>query len=143
MFEGIRYRWRLRKLEDECDKIEEEYEERKKGLSGTDREDARSEAGSMLFPIWDEIGELKSNRIRQIAARLLVPLPDTKDKELWEEQTYRGRKILTSKGIWELKKLIREEKRERRQWVGLLTALITAIAGAIGATAGLVAVLSR
>lgn len=98
----------------------------------------------MIWPIQVEIDTLKSRRFCQIANKLMVPLPEMKgNKGFWEEHTSLGRRTLTTKGIWELKKLIREEKRERRQWIALLTALITAIAGAIGATAGLVAVLGR
>ena len=70
----------------------------------------------------------------------MVPLPESKDKELWKDLYYAGGRALTSKGFWELKKLIRQEKRERREGFVVWLAALT---GIIGATTGLAAVLSR
>jgi len=47
---------------------------------------------------------------------------------------------LTSKGFWELKKLVRQEKRERREG---FTIWIAASTGIIGALTGLAAVLLK
>jgi hypothetical protein len=70
----------------------------------------------------------------------MVPLPDSADKELWEDQSYVRASVLTPKGFWELKKLIRQEKRERRE---VFLVWLAALTGIIGATTGLVAVIMR
>ena len=144
MFEKTKYRWQLLKLEKECSKIQRAYAKHKKGLSGEKLELLRAEVGSEIWPVFEKINALKTRRFRQIANRLMVPLPESKDKELWEDLHYAGGRALTDKGFWELKKLIRQEKRERREgFVVWLATLSAAITGIIGATSGLVAVLSR
>ena len=109
MFELIKYRWKLRKLEKESNRIDMNFEKNKKGLSANDLEFLRAEVSSEIWPVFEEINQLKSRRFCQIANRLMVPLPNQKDKELWEEQSYTRIRVLTSKGIWELKTLIRQE----------------------------------
>jgi hypothetical protein len=147
MFEAIKYRWELRKLEKECNRITEPYDKRRKGLSSQELEDLRFEIGSELSPVLEEINALKTRRFRQIANRLMVPLPESKDKELWEDLWkdlhYIGGRALTDKGFWELKKLIRQEKRERREGFVVWLAALTSIAGIIGTITGLIAVLTR
>lgn len=140
MLRAIKYRWKLRKLEKECSRIHQIYSKHRKGLSGNELEQLNAEESSEVWPVFEEIDQLKSRCFYQIAHRLMVPLPDEKDKELWQEQSYGWGRVLTSKGIWELKKLIRQEKRERREgfivWLASLT-------GIIGAITGLAAVLTR
>lgn len=70
----------------------------------------------------------------------MVPLPESKDKELWKDLHYAQGRAMTDKGFWEIKKLIRQEKRERREGFVVWLASLT---GIIGATTGLAAVLSR
>jgi hypothetical protein len=140
MFEGIKYRWQLRKLENECSRIQGVYAKHSKGLSWEKQQDLRGEEGSEISPVLEEIDSLKSRRFCQIANRLMVPLPDMQDKEQWQEESYGQGRVLTSKGIWEVKKLIRQEKRERREG---LVVWLAALTGIIGAITGLAAVLSR
>ena len=118
MFEVIKYRWELHKLDKECNRIEKNFEKHKKGLSGEQLELLRAEVGSEIWPVFEKIDALKTRRFRQIANRLMVPLPvskDKEDKELWKDLDYVGGRALTDKGFWELKKLIRQEKQERRE----------------------------
>ncbi len=143
MFEKTKYRWQLLKLEKECSKIQRAYAKHRKGLSGKKLEELNAEEGSVVWPVLEEIDALKTRRFCQIANRLMVPMPDMKDKELWQEQSYGRGRVLTSKGIWELKKLIRQEKRGRREWSVVWLAVLTALAGIIGTITGLAAVLSR
>jgi len=140
MFEGIKYRWQLRNLENECSRIQKEYAKRREGLSGQELERIYDEESSVIWPVLEGIDSLKSRRLCYIAHASMVPLPDGKDKELWREQSYSRERVLTSKGLWELKKLIREEKRERREGFVVWLAALT---GIIGAITGLAAVLSR
>ncbi len=140
MFEVIKYRCNLRKLYNECNETENNFEKNKKGLSGEQLELLRAEVSSEIWPVFEKIDALKTNRFRQIADRLMVPMPESKDKELWKELHYARGRALTDKGIWELKKLIRQEKRERREgfivWLAVLT-------GIIGAATGMIAVIKR
>ena len=140
MFEKIKYRWNLRKLEKECNRIRGIYAKHKKGLKGKDLEELHAQEGSEIMPFYEEIDHVKTCRFRQIANKLMVPLPDYNDKELWQDRYYDRGNILTSKGFWELKKSIRQEKRERREgfivWLAALT-------GIIGASTGFAAVLCR
>ena len=140
MFEAIKYRWELRNLEKECNRITEPYDKRRKGLSSQELEELRFEIGSELAPVSEKINALKTSRFRQVANRLMVPLPESKDKELWEDLHYIGGRALTDKGFWELKKLIRQEKRERREGFVVWLAALT---GIIGTLTGLAAVLMR
>jgi len=140
MFEAIKYRWQLRKLEKECSTIEQSYVKHRKGLSRKQLEELDAEEDSEIWPVLEEINSLKTGRFCQVANRLMVPLPDHKDKELWQDQSYGRGRVLTSKGFWELKKLIRQEKRERREGFVVWLAALT---GIIGATTGLAAVLTR
>jgi len=140
MFEAIKYRWELRKLEKEQNRITKNFEKNKKGLSGAELESLRADLGSESWPVLEKIDALKTKRFRQIADRLMVPMPESKDKELWQDLQYVGGRVLTDKGFWELKKLIRQEKRERREGFVVWLAALT---GIIGALTGLAAVLMR
>jgi hypothetical protein len=71
----------------------------------------------------------------------MAPIPDYNDEECWKNMcAYRQGRILTTKGVCEIKKAIRAEEKERREgyivWIAALT-------GIIGAITGLVAVWRR
>ena len=140
MYKAIKYRWELRKLEKEYNRIDKSFKKDKKGLSGEQLEILRGEVSSEIWPVYEKIEALKTRRFRQIANRLMIPLPESKDKELWTDLQYVEGRALTDKGFWELKKFIRQEKRERREGFVVWLAALT---GIIGATTGLAAVLSR
>lgn len=140
MFEAIKYRWKLRNLEKECNRIQGIYAKHRKGLKGKELAELHGEEGCEMLPVIEEIDGLKTGRFCQIANRLIVPLPDYNDKELWQDKSYGSGIVLTSKGFWELKKLIRQEKRERREGFVVWLATLT---GIIGAITGLAAVLTR
>ncbi len=134
MFEAMKYRWKLRKLEKECDKVQDYYAKLQKKASSSELESLRGEESAEVWPILEEIDSLKTRRFRQLANKLMVPMPDYKDEDLWDERVCGG-KNLTAKGFWELKKLIRQEKRERRDafvvWVAALTGIIGVITGLV------------
>jgi hypothetical protein len=136
VFEVIRYRWELGKLEKECNRIENTFEKNRKGLRSEELESLRAEVSDEIWPVFEKIDALKTRRFHQIANRLMVPLPESKNKELWKDLHYIGERALTDKGFWELKKLIRQDRREIREWLAALT-------GIIGALIGLAAVLMR
>src|SRR4030042_3418767 len=140
MLRLLKYRWELYKLEKEYNRIDNTFTKQAKNLSVKERDLLRSEVGSEIWPVHEKIEALKTRRFRHIAYKLMVPLPESKDKELWDDLQYVRGKALTNKGYWKLKKIIRQEKRERREgWIVWLTVLI----GIIGALTGLAAVLRR
>jgi hypothetical protein len=140
MFEFIKYSLELRKLEREYSRIDREYSTQKKGLSSEELQNLHAEESSVVWPVLEKIDQLNSRRFCHIANKLMVPLPDRNDKEMWQEQPLSRKRILSSKGIWELKKLIRQEKRERREGFVVWLAALT---GFFGAITGLAAILSR
>ena len=127
MLDWMKYRWQLRRLEGEADRIRVDYAKHRKGLSGNKLEHLHAEESSVVWPILEEIDALKSRRFCRIANTLMVPLPDRNDKDLWEDQRYGQGRVLTCKGIWELNRLMRQGKRERREgllvWLAALTGL--------------------
>ena len=140
MFELIKYRGELQTLEREIRKIQQRYAGLGKGLSGTELQELHADESSEVSPLLEDIEVLKTRRFVKIADRLMVPLPDRNDEELWEDSTCGTTKVLTAKGYWELKTLIRQDKRERSQ---LALMWLAALTGIIGVTTGLLAVLGR
>ena len=139
MIEAVKYKWELRKLNRRHDELSRFYAEKEaKAKSSDEKQDIRAEAGSVIVPILEKIDSLQTRRFCRIANRLLVPIPSRNDKEMWSEKHYDYGHVLTDKGIWEIKKLIRQEKRERREGFSFW---LVALTGIIGATTGLVAVL--
>jgi hypothetical protein len=141
MFDWIKYRWNLNKLYAKRNKKMKKFEKTRKKAKTEESEDPWDEEAIVYNDFQQEINSLISGRFCQIANKLLVPLPDYNDKEgYWTQYQPDGWYYLTVKGIWELKKLIRKEKKERRDgfiiWISTLT-------GIIGATTGLVAVMVR
>jgi hypothetical protein len=141
MIEAIKYRWQLRKLNRKCDELSRLYKERiEKAQSSKEKDDLQADAGSEILPIKEEIDSLQTKRFLRLANKLLVPIPEHSNKKMCCERDYGYRYILTDKGIWEIKKLIRREKRERRE--GFIVWL-PALAGILASITGLAAVLTR
>lgn len=139
--EAIKYRWNLRKLNKKYEQVAKFYAEKEKeAKTSEDKQLLRDEEGSEIIPIQEEIDALQTKRFCQLADKLLVPTPDLKNTEMWQEKHYSYGRTLTDKGIWEVKKLIRQEKRERREGFVVWLAALT---GIIGAITGLAAVLTR
>ena len=141
MVEPVKYRRQLRELNRKYDELSRFYaDEEAKAKGSRQKEEVRAEAGSEIVPILEKIDHLQTRRFCRIANRLLVPIPDRSDKEMWSEKHYDYGHVLTGKGIWEIKKLIRQEKRERREGFAFW---LTASVGIIGAFTGLAAVLTN
>jgi len=140
MFEVIKYRWKLYELNKQYENVTEKYKQLKKDVKGDEYAMLHTEEGSEVVPLLEEMDALKTRRFCQIADNLMVPLPDSKDESLWSDRYYGKGKNLTINGIWELKKFIRQEKRERREGFMVWLAALT---GIIGIITGLVAVVLR
>lgn len=136
----IKYHWHLNKLRAQQNKDMKKFKEYRKKAKPEELDSLHAEEGAVYFETQNEIDELVSRRFIQIANDLLIPLPNYNDKEHWARNLYDNSYVLTVKGIWELKKLIRQEKKERME--GFII-WILALTGIIGATTGLAAVLLR
>ncbi len=140
MFEAIKYRWQLYNLDKKYAKVTNSYKKLRKTAKRDEYQRLREEEGSEVSPILEEIDSLRTKTFCRSANKLLVPQPDYNNKEFWEKRYYGYGKNLTDKGLWEIKKLIREEKRQRREGFVVWMATLT---GIIGAITGLVAVILR
>ena len=140
MFEVIKYRWKLQKLENECREIQRSYAEHRKGLSGEELKQLHAEEGSEVTPILDQISCLKSSRLHAIANRLIVPIPKMQDETYWETSYYTGGYFLTTEGMNEVRKRIRQERKERCE---LILIWIPSIVGILGGLIGLITVIKQ
>jgi len=114
-------------------------ETRQRGVTGDDLQEIYADYGPEDVLYEDEIHELWTRYLREKAERLLLPLPPMDDENYWEESRVTSRKLLTRKGIDEVRRSIRRELHERRS--GWLT-WVAALTGLVGAISGLVAIIS-
>jgi hypothetical protein len=97
------------------------------------------------YEVEEALEEIETKRILRQCFHLRIPVPRKPygegEDEVWERSVDSGKWFLKDEGILNLRKLIRDEKKERRDyWLGWLLPLITAGTGIIGAITGLVAV---
>lgn len=137
MFDWIKYRLNLNRLYAKQKKQGEKCDELRKKAGPEDVDSLYEKEGIVWNELQLAINHLISLRFCKIANKLLIPLPEHGNEKYWHRY-YDGSYILTVKGVWGLKKLIRQEKKQCREgfiiWISALT-------GIIGATTGLVAVL--
>jgi len=84
----------------------------------------------------DEAEEIRSNRLVRRAQRLSLPIPPKhEDSDHWWESQYYGTWALTTYGTTELRKAIRQEKKERREvwmaWGGMLVSILSLVVAII------------
>ncbi len=140
MIEWLKYRRRLSLLNKQYDKEEKPYSKLISEAKGDEKQQLLSEAGSILAPIDDEINCLKSRRLCQIANSLIVPIPKMQDVTYWEFSHYTGGYFLITEGINEVRKRIRQERKDR---CDLVLSWIPAVVGILGGLIGLVAVIKN
>lgn len=95
---------------------------------------------------WEELGLacIQTDYLSKRAASLLLLLPDLEDSEMWGQVEFdideKEPHYLTSKGIIEVKKAIREETKHRREavgyWFGIIVGVIGAVTGLVSALKG-------
>lgn len=145
MFESIRYRfalWRLQRWEDKLHKIfrKEIDVARKEGKSHDDLEYLAADERREIFEIYDDREHLITRYLKKIANRYFIPIPDWRDEKMWTKSSAFSKRVLSIDGIAHLRSAIRQEKREQRD---AFLAWAPALTGAIGAFTGLVAILGR
>ena len=139
MIEYTKYRYQLWMLQRSKKKLRRDLKGYIEEAKNKDERNSREAELSHYLQEEDEnIRELHAIYLRNIAKNLMVPSPNSKDETYWDRDGYS--QILTEKGIYELKKSIRLEKKERRD---VIFAWVVIITGLIGALIGLVSVIKK
>lgn len=143
MFEQLEYRFKLWRLQRNRARISQLYKNeissaRQEKISSDEIEKLRHEERFETELVDDAISELATRHLYQTAYRYLVPQPGLDEEEMWEESPVTGKRLLTSKGISELRAAIRKERRERSEHLWMWLAGLT---GLVGALSGLMALL--
>jgi hypothetical protein len=143
--DSFRLRWKVRRSEYQRDEADRKYAARIAALRAKNapREEIdqfESEAASEHFSLDETARQLRGRILILEAHRLLLPVPDSRDKEAWEEATYAGGKVLTAEAERKLRAAIRAEAREKwessRLWVSGLTGLVGALAALLALLLG-------
>lgn len=146
----VSYKIALHKLNSRRKKTKEKYskeiEETRKTGNRDKIEEVKYYASSELGMLDDEISELITDRLISRAQKLYVPIPKKPIPEAGEvrpenehwEQNELGNWHLKTKGIAEIRNLIRQEEKESREKIAFW---ISIIFGLIGAFTGLIAII--
>jgi hypothetical protein len=107
---------------------------KEKGAARDELEEIESSFSFDAALILEEYQWLQTRDMRDRAAMLGVPTPE--GEEYWEDLTHTQRsRVLTTKGMHELRRAIRTERLERWQWafnwIGALTGLVGALIGLV------------
>jgi hypothetical protein len=142
MFEYWRLQRKLSRLERAYRKDEEGTRAaveaaRLRGASSRDIEEITG--GSDAPVIQRRIHEALSNYLIAKAHRLVIPLPDRSEDNLWSVNSDTGEAVLTRQGINELRSVIRSEEKARREAILMWVPAITAVTGLLGALIGVIA----
>lgn len=139
MFSYMAYRIRLYRLQRQLRANDKWYTSASTGLTGDALQEINAEAGSTYFRLQEEVDHLVTQRLLGHAAQLLVETPDTTDESCWQEcHCIMAYRVLTRKGIRELRSAIRAERTARNK---LLLPWLTGLTGLAGALTGMLAVI--
>jgi hypothetical protein len=127
MLSGLRYWWKLRRLQRRERKANRDLDAKLKIAQAKDDYDERS----MIFADWamseeifkSDIGLLQTQRLRVLAQHYRVPVPpfDTKTGD-WVESEYSGKVFLSLRAIHVLRAEIRRVRKEAREmWIPLVS----------------------
>ena len=139
MIDKLKYYWRLKKLYKKQEITKKVYDNlikkaKKEGKKGNEIQRLYSEAGSEYFLIQDQIDILITSYLKSEANKLILPIPEDDDIKMWKEAPDMcPYKVLSEKGVTELRSAIRRERKERREahisWIAIIIGLIGAITG--------------
>lgn len=119
----------------------EAVEEAKKRGGWEEEQKALATESVDLDMVNEEIAFLKSWRLRNMADKRSLPVPEFNVKdEYWEQGHYTGKWFLSSKGITEVRRSILIDKRQNLELVALWASIAI---GVIGAITGLMAVILK
>jgi len=141
----LSYRIALYKFNKKRRKVSEaiyRFVEEARRAGGETKAQEVSRAESFNLDVIDhEILGLVTRYLINKANKRFLPLPYLSEEErLWEQSNFTGKYHLTDKGITEIRKMIRKDKKERMEILSYWASLLI---GLIGAVTGLVAVIRR
>lgn len=133
----IRHRRTISALQRRLERYETEIDEK---IDQARRAGERDEADSLVSEFFFEkdqfesqISRLETRFLVSEARRYLIPIPPTRTKGTWEQTKYDERWVLTYQAMQELRRNIRNERRERsdpvKTWLALVTGLVGALIG--------------
>lgn len=141
----ISYKYQLNKLNRERKREGKKLwpkvkEAEKKGGHEAGNEVYQSESFDYIY-VEERIDLLKTLYLRGIGNKMSLPIPEMNSNEgYWETGHVTPEWRLTNKGITEIRRLIRKERKERLE---LFTLWASLLIGVIGALTGLAAVLKK
>ncbi|MDF1849507.1 MAG: hypothetical protein P1U85_01645 [Verrucomicrobiales bacterium] len=141
MIEGIKFHFKIRSLLLRSQRADEDNREainqaRKDGKSSDDIQSLEHDAMHDHREFDELIREAMTTYLSNRARKLILPLPS--DDDAWSKGYLYQNRILTEKGITQLRSAIRQEKSERSHlWVTPLSLII----GLIGSATGLIGLL--
>ncbi|EGU37403.1 hypothetical protein VIBRN418_07913 [Vibrio sp. N418] len=144
MISYLRFRFELHKLEKASQKLHQEFKATEESYQGQNDNGHLSFLGQDLQELDRWIEYRKSDFYRGEANKYLIPMPEKSEQGVYTSFDFGDENgavtYLTSKGIYSLRKLIREEKKSKREAIGFYFTIFT---GLIGSIIGLVSVLAK
>lgn len=137
--EGLKYLWRLRKLQRARARDDRHYDMQiAKATSPDEAENLEREAWHVDQDHQHMIGKEQTRRLFVMAERLMVPLPDMNDPKTWNDDRRWG--DLSRTAMADLRSRIRRERTEASQfamgWLSALTGLGGVLVAIIALLAG-------
>lgn len=138
MFDELKFRYRLRQLQRQSLSIDNLYIKKvtEARREKKDRDEIEAIVSDRQFEsqlIQDDIAQLATQYLYRTAYKYLLPKPGLDEEGMWEESRITGLRLLTDKGISELRSAIRKERKERSEhfwmWLAGLTGLVGALTG--------------
>lgn len=145
MFAYLRFRWKLGRLErwrkDTAAKSEKEMAAaRRRHAKGDEIYEIESNAHYEDRMYDEEVYRLHTRYLFSEAHRLVISTAKFHEKESWEDGPT-GARHLTLAALNELRAVIREEKKVRRELLLMWVPAIAGLTGLVGALTGLVSIL--
>lgn len=146
MLDYIKYRIKLGEFYKQKTSIRESYSNeirraKMQGMSFEDIDSLWAEARIEVETIEESISTHVTDYLLLCANRRFVPIPSYDEMGMWEKcKLISSRYVLTNIGISRLRTALRSEMKERYEMVSIILAAIT---GIIGAATGLIAVLLK
>ena len=148
MLDGIQLRWKLWNFQREKDKLmrayAKDFEEARRTKASVDELQKMTHSEILgVAMIDDAIYHAHTRYLVAEANQLILPVPDRKDETRWTESRLTGMQYLTPFGLSELRSAIRVERKLKVERALVWLPIVGAVTGLVGATTGLIAILSR
>jgi hypothetical protein len=144
MFDYVKFRWRLHWHERDDRETDRKYvawlkKAKAQNAPKSEIETLEYERNMDGMNSADEVRKLHSRYYCLQAARMLIPLPDLMDKEMWEHESP-NRICLTEKGVMHVRSIVRAERKVNLE---IFLMWVPGVVGLIGAAIGLASILIR